>query len=120
MQNTFSLKKNSEFARMYKRGKFFAGKFLVIYVLNNNMNINRLGITVSKKNGKSVRRNRIRRLIRENYRLYESYIKKGNDIIFVARAQELIPDFLEVKKEMRFLFKKIGIFDLEKWQCQEC
>ena len=65
MKHTVSLKKNYEFGRVYKRGKFYAGKFLVLYVLKNKLNYNRLGITASKKFGKSTKRNRVRRLIKK-------------------------------------------------------
>jgi len=57
MKNTVPLKKNSEFLRLYKKGKFFAGKNIVLYVMKNDLGINRLGITVGKKFGKSVKRN---------------------------------------------------------------
>jgi ribonuclease P protein component len=117
MINTVPLKKNYEFLRVYKKGKFYVGKYLTAYMLPNNLNINRLGITVSKKVGKSVKRNRIRRLFRENYRLFEDFIYKGYDIVFVSRSSDKIPDFIEIKKEMKFLLKRLNIFDQEKWDC---
>lgn len=117
MIKTVPLQKNFEFKRVYNKGKFFVGKFIILYVLKNNLDKNKLGITVSKKFGKSVKRNRIRRLIRENYRLYEGVIKVGYDCVFVARSTEMMPGFLEIRKEMKFLFKKLGIFDQEKWDC---
>jgi len=58
-----------------------------LYVMKNDLGINRLGITVGKKFGKSVKRNRMKRLIRENYRLYEEFVKKGYDLVFVARKK---------------------------------
>lgn len=115
MRNTVPIKKNYEFLRMYKNGKFFVGKFMVLYILPNNFGIKRLGITVSKKQGNSVKRNRIRRLIRENYRLFESYVLNGFDLVFVARTTDEIPDFHEIRKEMKYLFKKLGVFEREKW-----
>lgn len=117
MKNVISIKRNKEFLRIYKKGKFFVGKYIVLYVLPNNLNANRLGITVSKKIGKSVKRNRFRRLIRENYRLYEDFIKVGYDCVFVARSSEEIPGFLEIRKEMKFLLKRLSIFEMEKWEC---
>ena len=117
MIKTVPLKKNYEFLRLYKKGKFFVGKFIILYVLINKSDINRLGITASKKIGKSVTRNRYRRLIRENYRLYENFVKSGNDFVFVARSSERLPEFLEIKKEMKFLLRKLNVFDQEKWDC---
>lgn len=117
MVKTVPIKKNYEFLRVYKKGKFYVGRFIILYVLGNNSGINRVGITVSKKNGKSNKRNRIKRLIRENYRLYESFVKDGFDCVFVARNQETMPDFYDIKKEMKYLMKRLSIFDQEKWDC---
>lgn len=117
MNKTVPITKNYEFMRVYKRGKFFVGKNMVLYVFPNKFEINRLGITVSRKFGKSVKRNRIRRLIRENYRLYEEYIKTGFDCVIVARQNDYMPEYDEIKKEMKFLLKKLNVFDQEKWNC---
>jgi len=111
MEKTVPIKKNYEFARVYRKGKYYSGKYIVLYVLKNNYDINRLGITVSRKFGKSVKRNRIRRLIRESYRLLEPYVKAGNDIVFVARKQENMPEYRYINKEMKFLLKKLDIFE---------
>jgi ribonuclease P protein component len=110
MEKTIPIKNNYEFLRTYKRGKFFVGKFMTLYVLKNNFQTNRLGITVGKKFGKSVKRNRLKRLIRENYRNYESFLKIGYDMIFVGRSSDIMPDFFAIKKEMKFLLKKMSIF----------
>jgi len=119
MKKTETLKKNYEFLRIYKKGRFFAGKYLVIYVWENQSEGNRLGITVSNKIGKSIKRNRLKRLIRESYRLYEEFIPGGLDIIFVARKVEEEAGFAEIKKEMKFLLNKMKIFDKEKWEGQK-
>ncbi len=107
---TVPLKKNYEFARVYKRGRFLATKYLVIYVLNNNMDMNRIGITISKKVGKAVTRNRIRRLVKENYRLVEGSLKRGYDIVIVSRKKEDIPLFDDIKKEMNYLLRKLDMY----------
>ncbi|MCR4436530.1 MAG: ribonuclease P protein component [Clostridiales bacterium] len=117
MVKTVPMKKNYEFMRVYKRGKFFVGKFITLYVLKNDSAVNRLGITVSKKIGKSVKRNRIKRLVRENYRMFEAYTASGYDYVFVSRISETVPDFFDIRKEMKFLLKKLNVFDQEKWNC---
>lgn len=115
MKKTTPVKKNYEFVRIYKKGKFFPGKYIVIYVMNNKTGTNRLGITANKKIGKSVKRNRVKRLIRESYRFYEEYIPDGLDIVFVARSTETEYGFAEIRKEMKFLLKKMRAFDQMKW-----
>lgn len=117
MDRTIPIKKNYEFMRIFKKGKFYVGKYMVLYILKNNLDANRLGITVNKKFGNSVKRNRVRRLVRENYRLYEEFVKNGLDIVIVARNTELLASFFDIKKEMKYLFKKLGMFDQEKWDC---
>lgn len=117
MKKTVPLNKNYEFIRVYKRGKFFVGKYIVLYVLPNKYKENRLGIAISKKYGKSVKRNRLRRIIKENYRMYEDYLKDGYDIVITARNFTSAPEFSIIKKEMKFLMKKLKVFDQEKWNC---
>ena len=92
---------------------------MVLYILPNNSKMNRLGISISKKYGKSVKRNRLKRLIKENYRQYEEYIKDGYDIVITARNNTDLPDFAAVRKEMKYLMKKLRIFDQEKWDCSK-
>lgn len=115
MNKTVPVKKNYEFNRVFRKGKFFAGKFIILYSLKNYRGNSRMGITTSKKVGNSVKRNRLRRLIKENYRLYEDYIKEGNDLVFVARSNLEMPDFYDIKKEMKFLLKKLNLLNQEKW-----
>ena len=71
MKYSESLKKNKDFQYIYRKGKSYANKYLVMYVLENGTSQNRLGISVSKKVGNSIVRHRLTRLIRESYRLQE-------------------------------------------------
>ena len=87
MKNTESLRKNREFLKLYRSGKFFVGRKLVLYVKENRMQINRLGISTARNFGNSVERNRIRRLIRENYRELEETLP------FPGRQTYLISTF---------------------------
>jgi len=86
MKFSESLKKNMDFQNVYNNGKSYANKYLVMYVLDNNSEKNRIGISVSKKVGNSVIRHRITRLIRESYRLQEDVFNNGLDIVIIARA----------------------------------
>lgn len=119
MNKMVTLKKNYEFGRVYKKGRFFVGKYLILYALPNRIHINRIGITTSKKVGKSVRRNRLRRLIRENYRAFEAFVLSGYDLVFVARATDEQPQLNDIKKEMKYLFKRLKVFDQEKWDASK-
>lgn len=85
MKYSESLKKNKDFQQVYRRGKSYANRYLVMYVLENHMNKNRLGISVSKKVGNSIVRHRLARLIRESYRLQEDRYRCGIDIVVIAR-----------------------------------
>ena len=80
------IKENSDFQNVMKKGKWYTSECLTVYLLENKLNSNRIGVAVGKKAGKSVVRNRIKRLIRESYRLNENNIKQGFDIIIVWRS----------------------------------
>ena len=80
-----SIKKNNDFVNVYHHGKSYANKYLVMYILKNELDQNRYGITVSKKVGNSVVRHRVTRLIRESIRLNEEKFDRGFDIVIVAR-----------------------------------
>ena len=86
MKFSESLKKNSDFQKVYRQGKFYANRYLVMYVLENHTEGNRLGISVSKKVGNSVIRHHLTRLIRESYRLHEDMFNNGLDIVVIARS----------------------------------
>jgi len=85
-----SIKKNQDFKRVYSQGKYAADPMLVAYALANGVGVNRLGITVSKKIGCAVVRNRVRRWIKESYRLLPNILEGqaaiSYDIVFIARA----------------------------------
>ena len=80
------IKDSSDFQKVMKTGKWYTSECLTIYLLENSINMNRVGVAVGKKAGKSVVRNRIKRLIRESYRLNANTIKQGFDIIIVWRS----------------------------------
>ncbi|MCD8348000.1 MAG: ribonuclease P protein component [Lachnospiraceae bacterium] len=98
-----SLKKYGDFQRVYKQGKSYANKYLVMYVLRQDTLENRIGISVSKKVGNSVVRHRITRLIRESYRLNETKFEKGLTIVVVARAAAKGKSFSEIESALMHL-----------------
>ncbi|MBS4959503.1 MAG: ribonuclease P protein component [Clostridiales bacterium] len=109
MKNTDSLKKNFQFRYVYNRGKSIANRHLVMYVIRNGKTSNRLGISVSKKVGKSVIRSRVNRLIKENYRLLEDNIKMGYDVVVIARVNSKDATYQEISKSLLNLLKKHGL-----------
>ncbi|WP_455616508.1 ribonuclease P protein component [Eisenbergiella sp.] len=100
-----SLKKNQDFQSVYRKGRSYANKLLVMYVLENNMERNRLGISVSKKVGNSVVRHHITRLVRESYRLQENIFNSGLDIVVIARANAASASYAEIESALLHLGK---------------
>ena len=108
MKFSTSLKLNHIFRRLY-RTNGFAGPYLVLYARRNREGINRVGITVSKKLGKAHIRNRIRRRLREIYRLNEEKFLPGWDIVLVGRGRALDAEFSAMTKSFLSLAGKAGI-----------
>ena len=104
--------KNKDFQVVYNKGKSYANKYLVMYILENGTEENRLGISVSKKVGNSVVRHRITRLIRESYRLQESKFQNGYDIVVIARATAKDRTYHEIESALIHLGKLHNIIDL--------
>ncbi len=105
MQFSESLKKNHQFQFVYKNGKSYANKYLVMIIKENGLGKNRIGISVSKKVGNSVVRHRITRLIRESYRLHESVFNSGLDIVVVARGSSSEVGYNEIESALLHLAK---------------
>jgi len=106
---TQSLKQNHLFRRLYQRGKSSAGRTLVVYCRKNGTDGNRLGITVGSKVGIAVVRNRIRRRVREAYRLSESSYRRGYDIVVVARSRAADADYRELQECLLRQSEKLGL-----------
>ena len=98
-----SLKKNQDFKNVYQNGKSYANKYLVMYVLENPLQKNRIGISVSKKVGNSVIRHRITRLIRESYRLHEDVFNSGLDMVVIARTGARYVGYQEIESALLHL-----------------
>ena len=109
MKNSQSLKKNADFQNVYKIGKSFANKYLVMYVKENDLNVNRIGISVSKKVGNSVVRHRVKRLILESYRLHEDMFNSGLDMVIIARTTAKDKSYKDISSAVMHLGKLHGI-----------
>ncbi|MDR3239857.1 MAG: ribonuclease P protein component [Clostridiales bacterium] len=109
MRFTQSLKKNADFKMVYSQGQSAASRALVLYALRNASGVNRLGISVSKKVGGSVIRSRVRRLIRESYRLGEGMVVCGYDLVFIAKNSARDASFQTIQASVRHLLVKQGV-----------
>lgn len=98
MDARVTLKKKSDFNRLYARGKSCVTPYMVVYCRYNSLGNNRLGYTVSKKLGGAVVRNRIRRRLREIYRLNSPSLKSGYDIVIVARSKAIEAEYKKLDK----------------------
>lgn len=109
MQKIFKLKKNYEFERVYKKGKSAACKSLILIYLENKSGL-QAGFSVSKKLGKAVVRNKVKRRMRENFRLLIPSLKQNYHYVFIARVGIELLDYHEIGKDMRYLLKKCNLF----------
>lgn len=105
MKLSESLKSNKDFQKVYKNGKSFANKYLVMYIVENDLDMLRVGISVSKKVGNSVVRHRITRLIRESFRLNDYKFNSGLDIVVIARAGAKGRNYQEIESAVLHLCK---------------
>ena len=111
MKRTMTVKENYEFRRIYAKGRSGVSPYLVVYVRPNRRGRNRLGVTVSTKLGHAVVRNRVRRRIREIFRLSQGKMKQGYDIIVVARTRAAHADYWELKRAFEKTCKKLGLWE---------
>ena len=110
MKSTTTVKQNYEFRRMYARGRSGVSSCLVVYYRKNRLGHNRLGVTVSTKLGHAVVRNRVRRRIREIFRLSQNEMKQGYDIIVVGRTRAACADYWELKRAFEKTCKKLDLW----------
>lgn len=117
MKNTKMLKKNYEFRNVFSKGKYYSGKYIEAFIKKNykNFDFNYLGIAISVKSGKAVRRNKIKRLIRESYKILENDIYVGQSFVFLWKKKVSIDkaSFKNIKEDMNNIFEKSNLKNKE-------
>lgn len=112
MKQTKMMKKNYEFKNVLSKGKYYSGKYIEAFIQKNKAeDINFLGIAVSVKVAKAVKRNHIKRLLRENYQKQEVLLKKGYSIVFLWKKKADIREakFHNIEKDMKTIFDKANL-----------
>ena len=104
------LRKTWQFGRIYKSGDKYFGNLFILYVLPNNTKETRLGLTVTKKVGTSVQRNRIKRIVREVFRSLEE-IPQGNDLVVIARKSALDLKYSQARDSLTHLLYRARMLD---------
>ncbi|MEG1395899.1 MAG: ribonuclease P protein component [Oscillospiraceae bacterium] len=109
MQHTISMKENHLFRRLYAKGKNAVSPTLAVYCRKNGQAVSRLGFTVGLKLGHAVTRNKVRRRLREAYRIHEGALRPGYDIVVVARVKAASSTYKTLE---RSLLQLLGRLDL--------
>ena len=111
MKRTKMLKKNYEFSNVFFFFTYFSGKVIEAFILNNRDKSNYLGLAISSKAGHAYQRNRIKRLLRENYRVIENKISSGLSIVFLLKKKANIDEvnFNLVKSDMEYILKRSNV-----------
>lgn len=114
MKKTESLRKNRQFQEVYRCGRSRANRYLVMYVSENDQNRNLLGISVSRKVGNSVTRHRVKRLVKESYRLQEDIFNSGLNIVITARAAAASISYQKMESALLHLARLHGVTGREQ------
>lgn len=109
MKKKYRLRKRRDFSKTYRRGKSSANRTLVLVYRRNGLSVSRLGISVNKKFGNAVKRNKIKRQLKEIYRSNIDDVKPGYDLIFIVRVNAQDKSFWELKKSLESLLKRVKL-----------
>ncbi|SHM18495.1 ribonuclease P protein component [Caldanaerovirga acetigignens] len=110
MEKRLRLTKNFEFISVYKKGRRAGCPLFTMYAKENDLGYTRLGVSVSKKIGRSVARNKVKRRIKEAFRTSYDSIKKGFDVVISVKEDVKKADYKEIKGQMIVLLKKLNLW----------
>lgn len=120
MKTTVTLRKKKDFKNVFDQGRVFVSKTFVAHITENSFHHNRFGFVVSKKTGHAVRRNRAKRLMREVVRQNGMNMKKGYDIVLIARSALIGKKYIDVEKDFIHMIRKFGmIYECTEDECHE-
>lgn len=113
MKKVYTLKKNYEFKNVLNKGKYFVKKYIIVYIDKNNLNRNVIGIAVNTKICNAVKRNKIKRVIREAYYKEQKTLKQGYNIVFLWNKKEPVENinFHKIHKEIKDIFKEAELIE---------
>ncbi len=109
LQKTYRLKRRQDFRRVYQRGKSSANRVFVLCWRPNRNGVPRIGFSVSKKIGKAVERNRVRRKLREACRLEFDFFAPGYDYVIIARGAAKTTEVTAMRYRIREVLKQISL-----------
>ena len=107
MKGLWALTKRAQYALVYQQGSTYIDSLIVMKALPNGLNLTRYGFSVTKKVGKAVQRNRLKRLLREVIHL--QLVKPGWDVVFIARREAVIADYHQLEKAVTKLLTQAGL-----------
>jgi ribonuclease P protein component len=110
MRRKYRLRCSSDFQQVRQHGKFYASPIMVLAFLRNELDHSRFGFVVSKRLGKAVQRNKVKRQMREAIRLQIGQIKPGFDLVLIARQQICEARYQEIEQTLQHLLKKSGLW----------
>ena len=115
MKKAYRIKKNDEFQAVFKKGKSTANRQFVVYVMKKTDQKHfRIGLSVSKKIGNAVKRNEIKRYVRQFFLEVKDQVQQGNDYIIIARKPAAEMDFHEIKKSLLHVFNRAHVLGKSK------
>ena len=114
MRREERLNKTQQYASVYSSGSTWTSRLLVVKALPNGLSLSRYGFSVSKRVGKAVIRNRVKRLLREILRTMP--LKPGRDIVFIVRPAAASVDYRTLEQVIENLLSRAGILDIEEEQ----
>ncbi len=114
MQRRHRLKKSAEFQRVRALKQSWAHPLLVLYVAPNDLEVTRVGISTSKRIGKAVVRNRVKRLIREAARGFLPSLPRGRDLVFIARPATAEANFEQVSRAVEILLQRARLLPQQR------